>query len=607
MAHDYFRMKKVHPILGALIFFTAPLSAGPIVRIERIDTENYPRIELSTVVSNPYPGYQSTPEKNTFRVFMHEGLEKQERSVERVDRLDHEVERLYTVMVIDATKSVRSKYFDRMTRDAKIVVERMKPEDKTAIYRINGKPDLTLEFTAEPEIVKKGIDSIERKGKITRIYDALYNALLTARSATQNNATGKGGAPFRSAVLLFTDGRDEGSFITNEDVAELTRFGRDNGIPIYTILYDRSANRRTFQRLARLTGGELLEKPDKKEFTNLTTSMRILKEVRFRITFANPDGWTKGPTFAERKYRMSLSWRSGRSADEEGFDYTVSALTVLTRSVPENVLYAILFTGLLLLTIGSVYFSLKIIKYYRKKSLIKKLRGTGTEEDNSFEHPLSVQYRQENGEPSEGVMATPAVRDLTGILNGTEKPGLKPERGATALLEKHPETAGVAKREVDEESASAAIALETLIEKERLRRDPASRRRMTLDEDKAAFLKDIAYRLLQTALRDAEAYESATLHVVDERREKREYDLFLETTVIGSGRWAHIHLNDKTVSPVHARIRRIDGKYILYDMLSESGLFLNGKKILRPKPLWNGDRIKMGRTEFLFHAVRGED
>ncbi|KAA3657817.1 MAG: FHA domain-containing protein [Chloroflexi bacterium] len=64
---------------------------------------------------------------------------------------------------------------------------------------------------------------------------------------------------------------------------------------------------------------------------------------------------------------------------------------------------------------------------------------------------------------------------------------------------------------------------------------------------------------------------------------------------------AQLVLTDKTVAPLHARIRKRNGRYWLYDEGSTSGTFLNHTRLgLAPRQLQNGDLIQIGRLRFHF-------
>ena len=57
-----------------------------------------------------------------------------------------------------------------------------------------------------------------------------------------------------------------------------------------------------------------------------------------------------------------------------------------------------------------------------------------------------------------------------------------------------------------------------------------------------------------------------------------------------------ITLPDKTISHLHARLFRRDGRVFLEDLGSTNGTFLNAKKLSRPVALQRGDRITVGKT-----------
>ena len=53
---------------------------------------------------------------------------------------------------------------------------------------------------------------------------------------------------------------------------------------------------------------------------------------------------------------------------------------------------------------------------------------------------------------------------------------------------------------------------------------------------------------------------------------------------------------DSTVSQLHARLFRKDGRVLVEDLGSTNGTFLNGKRVSSPVPLRVRDRIQVGAT-----------
>lgn len=80
----------------------------------------------------------------------------------------------------------------------------------------------------------------------------------------------------------------------------------------------------------------------------------------------------------------------------------------------------------------------------------------------------------------------------------------------------------------------------------------------------------------------------------------RKYKLTWHSVTLGFSDDNSIVIEDNTVSSRHAKIEREGNKSVLYDLLSERGTFLNGKKLLRPKELEDFDEIGLGRTRLIF-------
>lgn len=61
-------------------------------------------------------------------------------------------------------------------------------------------------------------------------------------------------------------------------------------------------------------------------------------------------------------------------------------------------------------------------------------------------------------------------------------------------------------------------------------------------------------------------------------------------------------LADNLVSAMHAQIRREPNGYVIYDLNSRNGTFVNGRRITRHR-LRSGDRITVGRTVLVFYEA----
>ena len=70
----------------------------------------------------------------------------------------------------------------------------------------------------------------------------------------------------------------------------------------------------------------------------------------------------------------------------------------------------------------------------------------------------------------------------------------------------------------------------------------------------------------------------------------------LETTTIGRGSDNTITLTDPAVSRNHAKVDLHEGAWIVEDLGSVNGTFLNRKKLTPylPRPLKSGDKLRLG-------------
>ncbi len=90
-----------------------------------------------------------------------------------------------------------------------------------------------------------------------------------------------------------------------------------------------------------------------------------------------------------------------------------------------------------------------------------------------------------------------------------------------------------------------------------------------------------------------------TLHVLQGPDKGRTYEALNEPTLIGRSS-DQIQLSDDSTSRLHAEIRPGNGAWVLVDLKSANGTFLNGLRITNPTPLKHGDQIKVGSTLLVF-------
>ena len=78
-----------------------------------------------------------------------------------------------------------------------------------------------------------------------------------------------------------------------------------------------------------------------------------------------------------------------------------------------------------------------------------------------------------------------------------------------------------------------------------------------------------------------------------------EYDV-AEGAVLGRGDQAEIRLEDPFASSRHARLVRQGGIVVIEDLGSTNGTYLNEELLSGPQPLHQGDRVRIGDSEFTY-------
>ena len=78
-----------------------------------------------------------------------------------------------------------------------------------------------------------------------------------------------------------------------------------------------------------------------------------------------------------------------------------------------------------------------------------------------------------------------------------------------------------------------------------------------------------------------------------------------ESLTIGRGD-VEVRITDVGVSAKHTRIERRDNGFHIRDLSSNSGTFVNKKKLTGSQRLKSGDHIKIGKTEWTFTAAKVE-
>jgi len=449
-------------------------------------------------------------------------------------------EKIYTIL-LDSTLSLSDKDFELLKDYIRNFIKEKNKNDLISLYKINGTANRVVNFTKSEKNLLTKLDGIKRQGKQTKIYDALYKALHDLYKFSKNKKEEIGG------VILFTDAKEETSKLDAKDIDDLIKFGTKFEIPIYFVVVGNKKIQNAFEKISLKTGGDIFYN----EF-----NAKLIKEKEQTIH--------QDEVFIKR---LKISYKSLLS--ESYFRYKSKINTTILYKNQPLLSFQYEFMNIYVWLILSILFVLLIIfiiYFYIKYQENQKLKSAINEKKEKIDFP----------EPEIGEV----FADLRKYKDVPEKKYVE--------TEEKPDIPLIAQNWV--EPSYAPYLDDPLVRKQ------FSKETMTLS------LKEKSYVVLQMALKEAPKYSHAML--IKKDREglgaDKQYDIFLDEVYIGSSSAAHIPVRDSAVSHIHAKIKRIDNKYILFDLMSLAGTYLNGKKVLRPMPLRHNDEIRMGHTIFRF-------
>jgi VWFA-related protein len=193
---------------------------------------------------------------------------------------------LHVLIALDASESVGGDRVKRLVRAAQSLFPDLRPGDRAGLLTFSEEVQLLADVDGSPPAVR-GMLSRLRTGGGTSLRDAAWSALKRAQAVRG-----------RMLVLLFTDGTDTSSWLTEEAVLAMARQS-DSVVHVIHTGRERAASEPPtdpfLSRLAAITGGRLWESSEAQDLE--LAVRRALAEMRSRyvLRFERPadarPGW----------------------------------------------------------------------------------------------------------------------------------------------------------------------------------------------------------------------------------------------------------------------------------------------------------------------------
>src|SRR5688572_19504113 len=145
-------------------------------------------------------------------------------------------------IALDTSGSIGKGEFEKARQLSVSVLQHLPAGSDAGLFTFDDQERLLLPWGSSADDVRRALEIVARTGRFTALHDALYEASRKLQSAP----------PGRKALLLITDGKDEGSTLNLEDGL---RVAQDSRIPVWVVGMGR-VQEKVLKRIAKLTAGE---------------------------------------------------------------------------------------------------------------------------------------------------------------------------------------------------------------------------------------------------------------------------------------------------------------------------------------------------------------
>lgn len=184
---------------------------------------------------------------------------------------------LDVVLVFDVSESMAGTRLEQLVSASKEVLARVRPGDRAALVTFSQRTMISQPLSSDLAGVTRALDRLAATGR-TSMFDALYASLSLRRTSDT-----------RSVVLLFSDGRDNSSWLTSKQVRHVAR---QSDVVVYFVGLDTRVTA-DMEEITTDTGGAVIVAQSAKDLKALF--QRIVREMQARYVLNYyPNGVEQG-------------------------------------------------------------------------------------------------------------------------------------------------------------------------------------------------------------------------------------------------------------------------------------------------------------------------
>ncbi len=158
---------------------------------------------------------------------------------------------------------------ENSVKAAKVFVSDLPATDQVALLQFQGDVTTVQDLTQDKTLITTGLETLKPKGA-TALYDAIQKSVELLKNR-----------PEKRAIVVLTDGKDEGSTATMEQAIQSAK---DASIPIYLIGFGK-VEQGKLEQIAQETGGSVQIKPDSTQLDAAFQAIQRTFREQYRIQY----------------------------------------------------------------------------------------------------------------------------------------------------------------------------------------------------------------------------------------------------------------------------------------------------------------------------------
>jgi VWFA-related protein len=189
---------------------------------------------------------------------------------------------IHAAVTLDISASMEKSLDKARTAALEFFQKIIQPKDRAAVVTFNDHPNLTVKFTNDVPTLAGGLAGLKAE-RGTALYDSIIFTLYYFT-----------GVKGQRAMLLLTDGKDEGSRFTFEDAME---YARRAGVTIYAIGLGDDPDKRKLEKLSGETGGRAFFLKNVDELAGIYATVEEELRSQYLIAYQSTNTTSGGNTF----------------------------------------------------------------------------------------------------------------------------------------------------------------------------------------------------------------------------------------------------------------------------------------------------------------------